>query len=262
MAAPPTIALLGLGEAGGTIAADLRAAGVTVRGWDPLPETGPDAAGPIDAARGADVVLSLNSAADALDAARSVLDVLGPDRVLADGNTAPPALKRELAALVAPTGAAFADVALMAPVPGNGVRTPALVSGSGAEAFAAALTPLGMPVTVAGAEPGDAAQRKLLRSVAWKGMAAVALEAMAAGRAAGCEGWMRGVLDDLFTGADADLVERMLTGSRLHAVRRTHEMEAAGELLRDLDVPAHVADASAAWLRARSAEAEAGRRPG
>jgi hypothetical protein len=37
------IALLGLGEAGGTIAADLRAAGAEVRGWDPLPQTGPDA---------------------------------------------------------------------------------------------------------------------------------------------------------------------------------------------------------------------------
>ena len=194
-----TVALLGLGEAGGTIAADLRAAGVTVRGWDPLPETGPDAASAADAARGADVVLSLNSAADALDAARSVLEVLGPGAVLADGNTAPPALKRELAALVAPTGAAFADVALMAPVPGNGVRTPALASGPGAEAFAAALGPLGMPVTVAGPEPGLAAERKLLRSVVWKGIAAVAGEAMAAGRAAGCEDWMRAELVAVLT---------------------------------------------------------------
>ncbi len=256
MAAAPTIALLGLGEAGGTIAADLRAAGVVVRGYDPLPETGPDADSAVEAARGADVVLSLNSAADALDAARSVLGVLGPRAVLADGNTAPPALKRELAALVAPTGAAFADVALMAPVPGNGLATPALASGPGAEAFAALMTPLGMPVTVAGPEPGVAAERKLLRSVAWKGMAAVALEAMEAARAAGCEDWMRELLDDLFTSADADLVERMLTGSRVHATRRAHEMQAAGELLRDLDVPAHVADASAAWLRALSAEAE------
>jgi 3-hydroxyisobutyrate dehydrogenase-like beta-hydroxyacid dehydrogenase len=245
-----TVALLGLGEAGGTIAADLRAAGVTVRGWDPLPETGPDAASAADAARGADVVLSLNSAADALDAARSVLEVLGPGAVLADGNTAPPALKRELAALVAPTGAAFADVALMAPVPGNGVRTPALASGPGAEAFAATLGPLGMPVTVAGPEPGAAAERKLLRSVVWKGIAAVAVEAMAAGRAAGCEDWMRAELVSVLESADAELLDHMLAGSRRHAVRRAHEMEAAGALLRDLDVPPRVADAAAAWLRA------------
>ena len=35
MTAPPVIALLGLGEAGSAIAADLVAAGVTVRGFDP-----------------------------------------------------------------------------------------------------------------------------------------------------------------------------------------------------------------------------------
>ena len=74
----PTIALLGLGEAGGRFARDLREAGIGVRGWDPLPETGPDAASASEAADGADIVLSANSAADAATAARSVLDVLRP----------------------------------------------------------------------------------------------------------------------------------------------------------------------------------------
>jgi 3-hydroxyisobutyrate dehydrogenase-like beta-hydroxyacid dehydrogenase len=244
-----TIALLGLGEAGGTIAADLRAAGAEVRGWDPQPATGPDAADAPAAARGADVVLSLNSAADALDAARSVLGVLGPGQVLADGNTATPALKLELAALVEPTGATFADVALMAPVPGNGVRVPVLVSGSGAEAFAGALRPLGMPVELGGPQAGDAARHKLLRSIVWKGIAVVVLEATAAGDAAGEADWMRAEIEAVFASADAALLQRMLTGSRTHATRRVHEMEAVGELLGDLGVPSRTSDAAAAWLR-------------
>jgi 3-hydroxyisobutyrate dehydrogenase-like beta-hydroxyacid dehydrogenase len=69
------IGMLGLGEAGGTIAADLRAAGVTVRGYDPLPATRPDVATPVEAARGADLLLSLTTAAEARTALRSVLDV-------------------------------------------------------------------------------------------------------------------------------------------------------------------------------------------
>ncbi len=36
--------------------------------------------------------------------------------------------------------------------------------------------------------------------------------------------------------------ERMLTGSRTHATRRTHEMEAVGEMLRDLGVPSWMSD--------------------
>jgi len=242
------VGVLGLGEAGGAIAGDLRAAGATVRGYDPLPETGPDAAGPDEAAAGADVVLSLTTAAESVAAARSVLGVLRRGQVYADANTAGAERKRELAALVEPTGAAFADVALMAPVPGRGLRTPALASGPGAEAFAAALGPLGMPVEVAGPAPGEAAQRKLLRSVLWKGMAAVVTEALAASRAAGDEEWMRGQIVALFESADAALAERMEKGSIRHAERRMHEMRDVAALLRELGVQPRVADAAAAWL--------------
>jgi 3-hydroxyisobutyrate dehydrogenase-like beta-hydroxyacid dehydrogenase len=250
------VALLGLGEAGGHFARDLRAADAVVRGYDPLPETGPDAASAREAAEGADLVLSANSAADAVDAARSVLDVIGADCVFADVNTAAPALKRELASLVSPTGAAFADVALMSPVPGNGIRTPALASGSGAERFAELVAPFGMPVELVGGEPGAAAQRKLLRSIVWKGLAAVIIEATAAGEAVGQAEWMRSEILSVLAEADEALVERMLTGSRTHARRRVHEMEAVGEMLRSFGVEPRMSDGSAAWLRAlRDAEA-------
>jgi 3-hydroxyisobutyrate dehydrogenase-like beta-hydroxyacid dehydrogenase len=243
------VGMLGLGEAGSLIAADLRAVGADVRGYDPRSETGPDAASAAEAAAGADVVLSLTTAAEALGAARSVLGALGPGQVYADANTSGAELKRELAALVAPTGAAFADVALMAPVPGHGLRTPSLASGPGAEAFVAAVRPLGMPVDVVGPDPGEAAQRKLLRSVLWKGLAAAILEALAAARAAGREDWMRAQAVALLEGADGALLERMVTGSRLHAARRVEEMEAAAAQLRELGVPPRVAEASAGWLR-------------
>jgi 3-hydroxyisobutyrate dehydrogenase-like beta-hydroxyacid dehydrogenase len=244
------VALLGLGEAGGHFARDLRAAGVTVRGYDPLPETRPDAASAAEAADGAELVLSANSAADALDAARSVLEVIGAGCVFADVNTAAPAVKRELASLVAPTGAAFADVALMSPVPGNGIRTPALVSGGGAQRFGQLMEPFGMPVEVLDAEPGAAAQRKLLRSIVWKGLAAVILEATAAGEAAGQAEWMRSEILAVLGEADEALVERMLIGSRTHARRRVHEMEAVGEMLRSFGVQPRMSDGSAGWLRA------------
>lgn len=249
---PPTIALLGLGEAGGRFARDLREAGVGVRGWDPLPETRPDAASAAEAADGADVVLSANSAPDAADAARSVLDVLRPGQTFADLNTGSPELKAELARIVAPTGAGFADVALMAPVPGKGIGTPSLASGDGAERFAELL---GMPVEIVGALPGAAAERKLLRSIVWKGLAAVVLEATAAGEAAGRAAFVREQLLGVLEEADEALVERMLTGSRTHATRRTHEMEAVGEMLRDLGVPSWMSDGSAQWLRSLGGEA-------
>ena len=62
-------------------------------------------------------------------------------------------------------------------MPATGLATPALASGAGAERFAELFGPLGMPVEVVGATPGDAAGLKLLRSVFMKGIAAAAIEA-------------------------------------------------------------------------------------
>jgi 3-hydroxyisobutyrate dehydrogenase-like beta-hydroxyacid dehydrogenase len=250
-AALTRIALLGVGEAGGAIAADLVAAGVEVRAWDPAPRVevaGLElAASAADAVAGAEVVLSVNTASAALEAARGAAPGLAPGAVYADANTAAPRLKRELADVVP----LFADVALISTVPGRGVRTPALASGEGAETFARVLRPLGMPVEVVDGGPGSAAARKLLRSVFMKGLAAALVESLRAGEAAGCEEWLRGDLDATLGEA---LVTRLVEGSSKHAVRRVAEMAAAEELLEELDVTPRIAAAARGWLEELATE--------
>ena len=191
----PTVAVLGLGEAGSRLAGDLLEAGAEVRAFDP---EGRDVDGvvrapdPQAAVAGADVVLSVNSAAAALGAATAALPALSQGSVYADLNTAAPELKREIAVLVEGAGARFADVALLGAVPATGIRTPALASGAGARAFADAFVPLGMPVEVVSELPGDAATLKLLRSVFMKGIAAAAIESLEAAEAAGRRELARG----------------------------------------------------------------------
>jgi 3-hydroxyisobutyrate dehydrogenase-like beta-hydroxyacid dehydrogenase len=257
----PMVAMIGLGEAGTAIATDLVSAGATVRGWDPVapvPEGVEAAKNAEGAAAGTDLVLSANSAAAALDAAGSVAPALRDGQVFADLNTAAPALKRELAELIEETGAVFADVALIGPVPGNGLGTQALVSGTGAEAFAAALGPLGMPVTVVGDRAGDAAARKLARSVFAKGLAAAIGESLEASRQLGFEDWLYADLEHTLEDADGALLKRLIEGSRLHAARRVDEMAAAVDMLEEVGVEPRIASASEAWLRSLARESEAG----
>jgi 3-hydroxyisobutyrate dehydrogenase-like beta-hydroxyacid dehydrogenase len=238
------VAVLGLGEAGGRIAADLVAAGCVVRGWDPVarPEGIPVASDGPSAVLGAECVLSVNAAAVALDVAKGVAGSVGADAIYADCNTSSPALKRTLAASVP---GPFADVALVGTVPSLGLRTPALASGAGAAGFAAVFGPLGMPVEVVGAEPGDAAGLKLLRSVFMKGLAAAAIESTEAARAAGAEEWVR---TDIASVIGEPLLERLLTGSRAHAARRVDEMRAAVDYLEELGIEPRVAAGAADWL--------------
>jgi 3-hydroxyisobutyrate dehydrogenase-like beta-hydroxyacid dehydrogenase len=246
---PPAVAVLGLGEAGSRLAADLVAAGARVCGYDPLVGSTPDGVArgpdPSSTVAGSDVVLGLTTAKAALEAATAALPSLAPGAIYADLNTARPALKRELATAVADAGGRFADVALLGSVPARGLGTPALASGGGAAAFAEALGPLGMPVDVVSMEAGDAAALKLLRSVFMKGLAASALESLAAAEVAGHAEWLEQQLADVI---GPTLLERLLEGSRVHAARRVDEMEAARELILELGVEPRIASASMALL--------------
>jgi 3-hydroxyisobutyrate dehydrogenase-like beta-hydroxyacid dehydrogenase len=250
------IAVLGFGEAGSLIARDLVAAGAVVRGFDPkVPAPGGVTAAGSDAeaVTGAELVLSVNSADEAVAALTASVDALGPSAVWADLNTASPSVKRRLAELGREHGVQVTDIAMMAPVPGNGLCVPMLASGDAAEQVAATLRGYGADIEVLDGPAGLAATRKLLRSVFYKGMAASIVEALEAARAAGLEDWLRPHIAEDLAKADASTVERIVTGTRRHAVRRGHEMAAAAGMLTDLGVQPIMADASRA-LHERLAE--------
>jgi 3-hydroxyisobutyrate dehydrogenase-like beta-hydroxyacid dehydrogenase len=234
------IAILGLGEAGSHFANDLAELGVTVVGYDPLPKRllHPSvrlAASNAEAVRNADVILSVNLSAVAETVAAGVRPQLTPGQVYAEMNTASPDTKRAVAALIEPSGALAVDVAIMAPVPPKGILTPFLVSGPGAASFAEMLLPLDLDVSVLSDVVGEAATRKLLRSIVYKGVAAVIGEAVEAAQAFGLEPYIRDQIRSVIGGNDA-LIDRFLEGSRIHALRRSHELEAVVAMLTAREV--------------------------
>jgi 3-hydroxyisobutyrate dehydrogenase-like beta-hydroxyacid dehydrogenase len=252
------VCVFGLGEAGSLIAGDLASAGVEVHGYDPAEVATPAGVSRHDhapaAVVGADLVLGITAAADATTALTQALDAIPRGAVYADLATASAGLKRRLAAIASGAGLGFADVALMSPVPGTGLRTPALVSGPSARELIATMAPLGMPVEHAGDEAGMAATRKLLRSVVVKGLTALVIESM---RAAGAAGLVNETWDNIvgqLNAVDEALVRRLVTGTGRHAARRVHEMEAAAELLTELGVEPTMTSATTAQLRRVAAD--------
>lgn len=241
------IAVLGLGEAGSEIARDLVTAGADVRGYDPrgivvdgVQPRGSEA----EAVGDADLVLSVNSSHDALTALRNALPALRAGTVWADLNTASPTVKAALVEQIAGRDVPVVDVALMAVVPGNGLRTPMLVSGEGAARYAEVLAGFGVEVAVQPGPAGEAISRKLLRSVFYKGLAAAVVEALAAAEAAGCADWLRGNIGAELAGLDEGSVDQLVDGTHRHARRRADEMTAAAEQLVDLGVPPRITAAT------------------
>jgi 3-hydroxyisobutyrate dehydrogenase-like beta-hydroxyacid dehydrogenase len=241
------IAVLGLGEAGSLLASDLVAAGAAVRGFDPKVPAPPGVTGAgsdAEAVAGATLVLSVNSASEAVNALDAAIGALRPGAVWADLNTAAPSVKRRLAEIGEGRGVPVTDIAMMAPVPGSGLLVPMLASGDGAADAAKALRGYGANIDVLAGPAGLAATRKLLRSVFYKGMAASIVEALEAARAAGLEDWLTGHIAEELAKQDATTLTRIVTGTRRHAVRRGHEMAAAAEMLTELGVEPVMAVAS------------------
>ena len=251
------ITMVGLGEAGRLIGEGLAAAGAEVRGHDPFVDL-PDS--PIvrhaslgDALADTAIVISLVGPAAAEKVASQVLALMPASAVYADLNTLSPREKKTIGALASEAGVPFADVAVMAPVPRAGSRTPLLAAGSGAKTFAAALSPLGTPVQAVSETAGDAAARKMLRSVFMKGLAALIIESLDAASAVGAADDLRAQIAAEFGENGAALVDRLVDGTRLHAGRRVHEMEAAQAYLEELGADHPVTDATVTHLRRLSA---------
>jgi 3-hydroxyisobutyrate dehydrogenase-like beta-hydroxyacid dehydrogenase len=242
-----TCTVIGLGEAGATYAAALVAAGHSVTGFDPIAPSTPAgvirAATAAQACAGADIVLVLTGAAAARSVAQECLPVLPAGSCYADFTSSSPQVMQELGQL--PGEALFADVAILGPVPTQGVKTPLMVSGPGSRAVAGLLSPLGADVEIADGEPGAAMAHKLLRSVLMKGMASVVVEAVTAGRAAGLEDWIRAQIAGQLAGDGHAVIDRFLTGTAKHALRRSKEMQDTASYLSDLGVPADMTAASA-----------------
>jgi len=172
---PLVVAVLGLGEAGSAIAADLAAAGRRGARLRPARQ-GRARRHRVRRRRRRGPGRGRGGVAD-LRATRprtrwtAALPAMAAGAIYADLNTASSGLKAHLAGLGrGPAGVGFADVALMSPVPGNGLRTPHARGRPRGRAVSPAWPgPLGASVEVLPGPPGAAAERKLVRSVFYKG---------------------------------------------------------------------------------------------
>lgn len=250
---PIEATVFGLGEAGSLIARDLARAGVVVHGFDPADVPTPRWVlrhdRPDTAVADSTLVLTVTAAADATMALAQAREAMARGTVYADLSTSTPLLMQELASVADEEGISFTDVALMAPVPGNGLATPSLASGPGAARYAEIVTALGGEVEVIGERAGDAAAQKLMRSVVTKGLTALIIESLAAAEAHGSLDRVWRHLVDLVTEADGTLLQRFVTGTPAHVERRIVEMDAARDFLLSLGVSATMTTATAATLR-------------
>jgi 3-hydroxyisobutyrate dehydrogenase-like beta-hydroxyacid dehydrogenase len=263
-----TVAFIGFGEAGQTIARGLLAAHAPrIRAYDLLFDDPADAGrlkraaeglgvaparDHADAVRGADLVFLAVTASSSLQATQSCLPGLARGQLFLDVNSVSPRRKIETAARVAPTGAAYVDVAVMAPVAPYEHKVPCLIGGPGAEALLPRARALGMTMEFVSGEVGQASAIKMFRSIVIKGMEALLLESMVAASEYRVEARVLASLKETFPTLDWEklagyMIERVVS----HGKRRASEMREVAATLESIGLAPLMAAATAErqqWL--------------
>jgi 3-hydroxyisobutyrate dehydrogenase-like beta-hydroxyacid dehydrogenase len=234
------IGLLGFGEVGQILAADLRSqGGVEIVAWDPLfrsPTSGPARAvaaglasatsGPAEAVGGAEIIVSAVTAAECAAAAAAAAPALAAGAVYLDLNSVAPVTRTAASAAVEAVGGRYVEAAVMSPIGPKRIASPMLLGGPHAEALLPMLRATGFAgATAFSPLIGRASAAKMCRSVMIKGMEALLGEALLAARHHGVEQEVLDSLRDLFPGLDwRTLARYMISRSLQHGRRRAEEM--------------------------------------
>ena len=251
-----SIGFIGFGEAGSNIAKGLKSAGVSrILAFDIDPARVLWRAQEMeirlvnsnrDLADSAQILFSTVTCVRAREAAEQTAPFLRAHHVYADLNSVSPALKQDIERIIAATGAGFVEAAVMSPVPPHGHRSPMLLGGKAAPAFAELMTPLGMRLEVVSEKVGAAAATKMFRSIIVKGLEALMLECVMAASPYGADERVFSSLSESFPGIDWQRLANYMVGRVIvHGERRAREMEEVAETLQGLGIDPIMAEAAA-----------------
>ncbi len=192
---------------------------------------------------------SLVTADQANAAAKSFADVLQPGVLFFDGNSCAPQTKEVSAQMIEAAGGRYVDVAIMSPVHPKLHRTPLLISGPHAADAHEFLTDLGMDATIVEGPIGKASSIKMVRSILMKGLEAVVMECVLAGRAAGVSEYVLDSLDVTYPNFDwRKQAARMMERATTHGARRASEMQEVAKTVKLLGLPPLMATSTVEWM--------------
>ena len=253
--APPQIrlGLVGYGEVGHAIGSGMRGEGnEDVVAYDIAWREGPfqerirtnaERAGvalvssPEELAREAAFIIAATPGSQSVAAATAIAPFLTARHFYVDIASATPAVKRDVARVLASSGALVADGGIVGTPLRDGHRLPIVASGPAAGAFRDTLNPWGMRVEVVGEAIGAGSGLKIVRSVVMKGLEALLVEC-------GLASARYGIQDEVFasiaqwmdTEPFMKTVSFLLRTNVIHAERRSEEMIMSAAALEDVGI--------------------------
>jgi len=196
-------------------------------------------------ARWADILIAAVPSSFTTDVCKGVRDSLRPEQLYVDVSASTPATKDYIWQAIRDTGVLFVDAAMLGSLPQDKHKVPITASGNGAQKFKDLMTPYGMRIKVAGDRPGAASAIKLVRSVFMKGLASCMYEMLQAADAYGvCDEVIASISTSLDGISFVQHLDRLITGTAIHAARRAAEVKGSLQMLEEADIDPCITTAS------------------
>jgi 3-hydroxyisobutyrate dehydrogenase-like beta-hydroxyacid dehydrogenase len=171
-------------------------------------------------------------ASKAYEVSESLKPYLKHNLVYIDVSAASPDVKCKISDNIKEKGAYFVDAAMMGSLPVYKHKVPILASGDGTDAFIDNMSPYGMNISKVSENPGDASAVKLVRSIFMKGLPALLLETLEAASAFNVEERVINSISETMNAKTfEETMNRLVTGTSIHALRRSMELEGSIEML-------------------------------
>ena len=248
------LAFVGFGEVGYYLARDLAGRGLAITAYRRRRETAEARARETgvrlcatlgEALAGAGVVLSCVWPQTALEVAREATGLLRPGQFYADLNSTAPGTAQRIHDAIAPSGAGFAKLAVMAGVTDAGAKTPILAGGPDAQRLAELLNGWGLNVLVLGLDARAPAAFKIVRAYGLKAILAASHEMLRVARRYGIEEEVLVSAGEMLGWAGyGQRMSDWIASSAVHAARRAQEMDEAIETIADVGLDPRFAEAT------------------
>ncbi|RAS86267.1 DUF1932 domain-containing protein [Priestia endophytica] len=181
----------------------------------------------------------------AYEVSNSLKPYLKKELIYIDVSASTPDIKRKISNSLKERGVSFVDASMMGPLPVYKHKVPILASGEGTDAFIDIMSQYGMDISKVSEKPGDASAVKLIRSIFMKGLPALLIEMLEAAHKFGVEDLVISSISETMNSKNfEETMNRLVTGTSIHALRRSMELEGSIEMLESSNLSSLMSKAS------------------
>lgn len=197
-----------------------------------------------------EVVFVAVPASNALATAKEIRPYLKETMLYIDVSASSPDVKQAIWNEIKGTGIYYVDAALLGALSLYQHRVPTLASGNGSDLFIKLMLPFGMNIEKISNNPGEATGIKYVRSIFMKGLPALLIEVLEAASIMKVEHLvLKSLASTMNSCSFEQTLNRLITGSAIHAERRAYEMESVIAMLEGLNLKPTMSIATVEKLR-------------